>query len=267
MKRVVAHLSDLHFGRIDPATLSPLVSAIEELKPDLIAVSGDLTQRARRHEFAEARKFLDRLPGPRIVVPGNHDVPLRNPWLRFVSKWSRFREHIHGDFEHGNLERWYADEAMVVVGINTARALTWKGGRINAEQIEVVRACFAAAAPGVLRVLVAHHPLDIPGDWPDANRASRARRALERWADCGVDLILAGHAHRAYAGSDAASLRLGNHKAVIVQAGTATSTRGRGEPNSFNAIHVSAHHIRVARQTWQHDEHRFLQTHEDKFAR
>jgi 3',5'-cyclic AMP phosphodiesterase CpdA len=267
MKRVLAHLSDLHFGRIDPATLDPLVSAIEDLQPDLIAVSGDLTQRARLREFADARTFLDRLPGPRIVVPGNHDVSLHNPWLRFVSKWSRFREHIQGDIRRGNLEQWYADEALVVVGVNTARALTWKGGRINAEQIETVRHSFASAARGVLRVLVAHHPIDVPDDWPRANQAMRARRALECWADCGVDLILAGHAHRAYAGGDAASLRIGKHKAVIVQAGTATSTRGRGEPNSFNVIHVSAHEIRVTRQTWQHEKRRFLQTHEDNFSR
>jgi 3',5'-cyclic AMP phosphodiesterase CpdA len=153
------------------------------------------------------------------------------------------------------------------VGINTARALAWKGGRINAAQIEMVRREFAVAAGGALRVLVAHHPLDIPEDWPSANQAMRARRALERWADCGVDLILAGHAHRAYAGGDAASLRIGNHNAVIVQAGTATSTRGRGEPNSFNVIHVSAREIRVARQTWQHRERRFVQSHEDRFAR
>jgi 3',5'-cyclic AMP phosphodiesterase CpdA len=262
MKKVIAHLSDLHFGRIDPSTLDPLVGAIEHLRPDLIAVSGDLTQRARRREFADARQFLDRLDGPMIVVPGNHDVPLRNPWTRFFSKWDRFREHIHGD-----LDQTYADDAMVVVGINTARALSWKRGRINAEQIENVHRAFTAAAPGMLRVLVAHHPLDIPVDWPGSNRAKHARRALERWAECGVDLILAGHAHKAFASGDAASLHIGNHNAVIVQAGTATSTRGRGEPNSFNAIHVSAHQIRVARLTWRHDEQRFLETHEDKFER
>jgi 3',5'-cyclic AMP phosphodiesterase CpdA len=262
MKRTIAHLSDLHFGRIDTSTLDPLVRAIEDLRPDLIAVSGDLTQRARRREFADARTFLDRLGGPLIVVPGNHDVPLHNPWMRFVSKWDRFREHIHGD-----LGPSYADEAMVVVGINTARALAWKGGRINAEQIESVRRAFAAAAPGALRVLLAHHPLDIPEDWAGSNQAMRARRALERWAECGVDLILAGHAHRAFAGGDAAALHIGNHNAVIVQAGTATSTRGRGEPNSFNAIHVSAHQIRVTRLTWRHEERRFAATHEDRFER
>ena len=262
MKKVIAHLSDLHFGRIDPATLDPLVRAIDDLRPDLIAVSGDLTQRARRREFEDARQFLDRLHGPMIVVPGNHDVPARNPWMRFVSKWGRFREHIHGD-----LDQTYADDAMVVVGINTARALAWKGGRISVEQIESVRHAFSTAAPGMLRVLVAHHPLDIPEHWTIANRTTRARRALERWAECGVDLILAGHEHKAFAGAEAASLRIGNHNAVIVQAGTATSTRVRGEPNSFNAIHVSAHQIRVARLTWRHDEKRFVETHEDKFGR
>jgi 3',5'-cyclic AMP phosphodiesterase CpdA len=262
MMKTIAHLSDLHFGKINPATLDPLVRAIEDLRPDLIAVSGDLTQRARRREFADARDFLDRLHGPLIVVPGNHDVPLRNPWLRFVSKWDRFREHIHG-----NLEQSYADEAMHVVGINTARALSWKRGRINAVQIESVHRAFTAAAPGVLRVLVAHHPLDIPAHWPGSSRAKHARRALERWAECGVDLILAGHAHRAFAGGQAALLRIGNHNAVIVQASTATSTRGRGEPNSFNAIHVTADRICVRRLTWGHDEQKFSETHEDNFPR
>jgi 3',5'-cyclic AMP phosphodiesterase CpdA len=260
--KLIVHLSDLHFGRIDAATLDPLIAAVEHLKPNLIAVSGDLTQRARRREFEQARAFLDRLPRPLIVVPGNHDVPLRNPWLRFVSKWDRFREHIHGD-----LEQSFSDGAVAVIGINTARALAFKGGRINAEQIESVRRFFHAAAPGVLKVLVAHHPLDIPGDWAAANQTMRSRQALEQWADCGVDLILAGHAHKAFAGGDAASLRTGNHNAVIVQAGTATSTRGRGEPNSFNVIQVSMREIVVKRQTWLLESRRFGETHEDRFPR
>jgi len=262
VKRVIAHLSDLHFGRTDPATLDPLVAAVEHLNPDLLAVSGDLTQRARPHEFQQARAFLDRLPGPQIVVPGNHDVSLHNPWKRFISKWEHFRRHIHCD-----LEQWFADEAIAVAGINTARALTWKGGRINTGQIEAVKRHFCAAAGGALKILVAHHPLDVPGDWAAANQAMRARKALGHWAECGVDLILAGHAHRAFAGGEASAMRIGNHKAVIVQAGTATSTRGRGEPNSFNAIEVSARRIVVRRMTWRHESRRFIQSHEDDFAR
>jgi len=258
----IAHLSDLHFGRIDAATLDPLVAAIKEAQPDLVAVSGDLTQRARRHEFAEARAFLDRLPSAHIVVPGNHDVPLHNPWARFVSKWARFRRYIQKD-----LEQVWTNDAIAAIGINTARALAWKGGRISAAQMARVHRCFMAAAPGALKVLVVHHPLDVPHEWAGGHQAMRARKAFEHWAECGVDLILAGHVHRAFAGGAAERLRIGNHDAVVAQAGTATSTRGRGEPNSFNLIRVSAGEVRVIRLTWRSAVKRFEVSHEDAFAR
>jgi 3',5'-cyclic AMP phosphodiesterase CpdA len=262
MKRLIVHLSDLHFGRIDPATLDPLVESIREMRPDLIAVSGDLTQRARRKEFEQARDFLKRLPLPQIVVPGNHDIPLYNPCLRFISKWSRFREYIDPEPEQS-----YVDEAMAVIGVNTSRALTWKGGRISGRQIESVRSLFCSVGKAVLKVLVVHHPIDIPFGWSPGMKALRARRALGQWADCGIDMILAGHAHRALAGGDVKSLQIGHHHAVIVQAGTATSTRGRGELNSFNAIHVDQDQILVIRETWNAGANHFKATHEDAFNR
>ena len=262
MTRTIVHLSDLHFGKIDPATLEPLLTAIREVHPDLVAVSGDLTQRARTAQFKEARAFLDQLPGQLIVVPGNHDVAaIGNPWQRFFSDWSKFRQYIHPD-----VEQTYVDEAIAVIGINTARALALKGGRINSKQMEAVRQCFHHAAHAAVKVLVVHHPLDIPHVWPGV-AALRARRALRHWEDCGVDVILAGHEHRAFAGG-AERLRIGNHDAVIVQAGTATSTRVRGgEPNSFNVIRTTGAEIRVERLTWDAEKREFLESHTDRFAR
>src|ERR1700756_4010731 len=139
MRKVIAHLSDLYFGRIDPATVEPILEAVRNLKPDVVAISGDLTQRARRQEFADARRFLEKLPEPRVVVPGNHDVPLHNPYSRFVSGLSLYREYISNE-----PEPIYVGEGIAVAGVNTARALTWKGGRINRTQIERVRARFCA---------------------------------------------------------------------------------------------------------------------------
>ncbi len=262
MTRTIVHLSDLHFGRIETAILDPLAAAIEGIAPDLVAVSGDLTQRARSREFQQARAFLDRLPGRLIVVPGNHDVPaIGNPYMRFFAGWQRFQTWIHPE-----LEQSFVDEGMAVIGINTARALAWKGGRINRKQMEDVRACFHGAPDGAVKVLVVHHPLDIPHVWPGVS-ATRARAALRHWEDCGVDLILAGHEHRAFAGG-AEKLRLGNHDAVIVQAGTATSTRVRGgEPNSFNVLRVEAGEIRVGRMTWDVEAGEFEKTHEERFVR
>jgi 3',5'-cyclic AMP phosphodiesterase CpdA len=262
MTRTIAHLSDLHFGKLDAATLDPLVEAVRDAEPDVVAVSGDLTQRARSAQFREAREFLDRLPGQLIVVPGNHDVPaLRNPYQRFFSDWARFRRYIHPD-----IEQTYMDAGIAMIGINTARSLAFKGGRINAGQMEAVRRYFHEAAQTAIKVLVVHHPLDIPHVWPGVS-AMRARTALRHWEDCGVDLILAGHEHRAFAGG-AERLRIGNHDAVIVQAGTATSTRVRGgEANSFNIIRTGSKEIKIERMTWEADKMRFASTHSDRFVR
>ena len=97
--RTLVHLSDLHFGRTDPALIEPLLASIAAIAPDLVVVSGDLTQRARAAQFAEARAFLDRIAQPRIVVPGNHDVPLYRVWERFLSPLGKYKKHIGSDLE------------------------------------------------------------------------------------------------------------------------------------------------------------------------
>jgi 3',5'-cyclic AMP phosphodiesterase CpdA len=133
MRRIV-HLSDIHFGRVDYAIAGRVLDKVGELAPDLVVVSGDLTQRAKSAEFIEAKKFLDALPHPQIVVPGNHDVPLYNVFARFVTPLEKYRKYITDD-----LAPWYSDREMAVAGVNTARSLTIKGGRINEEQIERIR--------------------------------------------------------------------------------------------------------------------------------
>src|SRR4030095_274047 len=132
--RTIVHLSDLHFGRIDPAVVAPLIETIRQIKPDLVAVSGDLTQRARSHQFEEARAFLDELPKPQIVVPGNHDVPLHNVFARFLEPLTKYRRYITDD-----LQPVYEDEEVAIVGVNTARSLVFKGGRINESQVSRLR--------------------------------------------------------------------------------------------------------------------------------
>src|SRR4051794_36608811 len=97
MSRLVLHVSDLHFGRIQPGLPEALLNAARTIAPDLVVVSGDLTQRARIAEFQQARAFLDRLPFARIVVPGNHDVPLHNLYQRFFERLLRYRTYITED--------------------------------------------------------------------------------------------------------------------------------------------------------------------------
>ncbi len=260
--RTIVHLSDLHFGRIDDALLTPLVAEIEALAPDLIAVSGDLTQRARTAEFTAARAFLDRLPRPQIIVPGNHDVPLYNVFRRFVGPLKQYRRYITGD-----LEPYYADAEIAVLGINTARSLTFKSGRINAMQLARAQARLCPLDRGVVRVIVTHHPLDLPDELQHEGTVGRARLAMDMLSACRCDLLLAGHLHVSEAGSVDMQAGAGTHDAIVVQAGTATSTRARGEGNSFNAIRVERDRIDVLRYDWDPSSGRFEPGRSETFER
>src|SRR4030081_3897722 len=151
--RTVVHLSDIHFGAVNEAIIAPLIRTINGLKPDVVAVSGDLTQRARSHQFKEARAFLDSLPKPQIVVPGNHDIPLHNVFARLAQPLEKYRRYIMDE-----LQPFYGDDEIAILGINTARSLTIKGGRINKAQVAWLRERFCAVAPNVIKILVTHHP-------------------------------------------------------------------------------------------------------------
>jgi 3',5'-cyclic AMP phosphodiesterase CpdA len=244
--RTIVHLSDLHFGRTDDALLTPLASAIAKLSPDLIAVSGDLTQRARTAEFRAARAFLDRLPKPQIIVPGNHDVPLHNVFSRFIGPLTKYLRYVTDD-----LEPFCSDDEIAVLGINTARSLTFKSGRINSRQIHHAKERLCTLDPKIIKVIVTHHPFDLPEKRAASARLGRAGLAMEMLWACRCDLLLAGHLHVGDAGSVAMHAVGGSHDAIVVQAGTATSTRGRGELNSFNAIRVETNLIEVQRFGWK----------------
>ena len=245
MKKIV-HLSDLHFGRIDPALVGPLAEAVNDARPSVVVVSGDLTQRARSHQFKEAREFLDRLPRPQVVVPGNHDVPLYDVLSRFARPLDKYRRHISEE-----VEPVYEDEEMVVAGVNTARSLTRKYGRVNERQVASLRERLCRYSDEVLKVVVTHHPFDVPAGADEREIVGRAQMAMEALAACGVDLLLAGHMHVSQTGRTAERYQIAGHSALFVQAGTATSTRGRGEANSFNVIRLKHPHIQVERRGWQ----------------
>ncbi len=246
--RTVAHLSDLHFGRVDEALLEPLRECLAAIDPDLLVVSGDLTQRARSEQFEQARRFLDGLPQPQLVVPGNHDVPLYNVVKRFIDPLKQYRRHITGD-----LEPFFADDEIAVAGVNTARSLTFKDGRINHEQVALLQERFTQLDDHIVKIVVTHHPFDLPGSADDDNLVRRAGMAMRAFAECGTDILLSGHMHLSHAGNTATRYALGGYAALTIQAGTATSTRERGEPNSFNAIHIDGDEVRLQGYVWQPD--------------
>lgn len=217
--RVVAHLSDLHFGRVERAALEPLRRRLVELAPDLVVISGDLTQRARARQFREARAFLDTLPHPQIVVPGNHDVPLYNVFARFLWPLAGYRRNISAEVEPS-----FVDDEIAVLGINTARSLVFKGGRVSGKQLARVARQLCGLGGEVTKIVVTHHP----------------HMALGPLARCGVDVLMAGHLHDAHVVE-----RVPGMSALMVQAGTATSSRTREQPNSFNLLRVRRERIEV----------------------
>ncbi len=249
MARIV-HLSDLHFGAHDPRLVEAVEARVADARPDLVVISGDFTQRARTAQFAEAGRFVKRLKdaGHRVLaVPGNHDVPLYDVLRRFLSPLRRYRRFIDKD-----LCPFHALSDAAVLGINTARSLTFKDGRINEEQVAHIRSVFATVSVDMPRILVTHHPLfALPvGDGPELGKAiGKQEMALDAIADAGVDLLLAGHNHRAST-HHASDLITRAGLALVIQAGTATSTRTRDELQSFNRIEIDGQGVRVTIQRW-----------------
>jgi 3',5'-cyclic AMP phosphodiesterase CpdA len=260
--RTLVHLSDLHFGRVDPALLDPLRNLVREIDPDVVVISGDLTQRAKSEQFEEARAFLDTLPGPQIVVPGNHDISLYNVFRRFVQPLDRYKRYITED-----LNPVHIDDEIAVLGVNTARSLTFKDGHVNKEQVEHIHATLAGLDPKITRVVVTHHPFDLPKGSEEDDLVDRAHMAMEVFAECGVDLLMAGHLHTSHAGNTAARYKISEYAALVVQAGTATSTRGRGEVNSFNVIRIEPDRIEVDRYGWDTVHCQFQLLNTEKFVR
>ncbi len=258
--RSIVHLSDIHFGRVNAPVIPSLIETITRINPDLVAVSGDLTQRARARQFVEARDFLAQLPQPQIVVPGNHDVPLHNVFARFAQPLSKYQRYITED-----LRPFYHDEQIAVLGVNTARSLTFKGGRINEEQVEWMRERLAAANPAAVKVIVTHHPFDLPEGHDERQLVGRARMAMETLARHGADLFLAGHLHVSHTTHSATRYKIKGHSALVVQAGTAASARGRGEENSFNVVRIDRPNIAVERFEWQPGSEGFALASSERF--
>jgi 3',5'-cyclic AMP phosphodiesterase CpdA len=244
LARCIAHLSDLHFGSEDPAVVAALAADLWENPPDLVAVSGDLTQRARHREFEAAMVFLRTIPAPLLAVPGNHDLTPYDVIERFADPYGRWRRHVGPETEPS-----WEDSEIAVVGLNTARRggfyLNWARGRVSRSRLARVEARLAALPQGKFRIVVAHHPFVAPALAPSARLVGNAAPALTAFVRQGVGLVLTGHLH------------LGDVRPVdavggmlLVQAATATSTRLRGTPNAYNRIIVQDGRATVSARVW-----------------
>jgi 3',5'-cyclic AMP phosphodiesterase CpdA len=244
--RTLVHLSDLHFGRIDRSLVEPLRRAVTDAQPDLTVISGDFTQRARRSQFASAQAFLQSLQMKTLVVPGNHDIPLFDIVERFAAPLTRYRQFISVA-----LEPEYEDDEMIVIGVNTARALVFPfgEGRINERQVGRIVQRLSGVAPAKLRVIVTHHPFDLPPGVHERRLLGRSAAAMSKLAAANADLFLSGHLHISHVSHAVDRYEIEGHSALIVQAGT-VSTRSRGEQPSFNVLRIQRPNIELMRCSW-----------------
>jgi 3',5'-cyclic AMP phosphodiesterase CpdA len=244
VSRTIVHLSDLHFNWVDEPLIEPLIKCVAALKPDILAVSGDFTQHAWPAEFEKAAALLDRLPGRKILVPGNHDMAFLNPVRRVTQRLRLFRKYITPD-----PVPFFVDDETAVLGLNTARIEHLRGGRIREWQVDLLVERMKTVPSEALRVLVTHHPFDLPESFHAREIVSRGERSIERVVKC-VDLLLAGHMHISHAGPTAERYKVAGHSAVFVQAGTAISIRSRGEANAFQVIRTDRQSLEVETFTW-----------------
>lgn len=242
------HISDLHFGppyveRVGEA----LLRIAPQLEPDIIVVSGDFTQRAREEQFQDARAFLEKLPDvPKVVVPGNHDVPLYRVFERFFKPHGLYCKYISDQLDSVR----HFDGAVIVALDSTSPRRAISNGRIHKDQLLFCEEAFRGVPDDVIKIVVAHHHFAPAPDYEQDQIMPKAKRALNCFLDLGVDLILGGHLHRAYIGNSL-DIYAGRHRErgiIIVQCGTTTSRRGRGrerEKNSFNLIKINGDMVRI----------------------
>src|SRR6478609_2377444 len=223
----IAHLSDIHFGANDAKIVRATEAWLEAHQPDLVIISGDFTQRARIAQFRDAAAYLNRLRRAGhnlLVVPGNHDIPLYDVATRFLAPLHRYKRYISR-----TLCPWFEGDDFAVLGLNPARSLTVRAGRINRDQIALLRQRFEGIAPNKTRILVTHHPLfAMPiGKGGELSEAvGHHDDAVKAVCEAGVHIALAGHFHRTYAEAARKMVATAGN-ALVIQAGTATSTRLR----------------------------------------
>jgi 3',5'-cyclic AMP phosphodiesterase CpdA len=225
---VLLQISDTHFGTEQLPMVEALVTLAAQQRPDVVVLSGDITQRARPAQFRAAKAFVDRLDAPVLAIPGNHDIALFDLWARLTRPYARYAAVFGAE-----LEPVYSSQDLLVAGVNTTRAWRRKHGEVSVAQIDRVAKLLTAASPRQLRVVVVHQPAAVTQarDRPNLLRGHDVAKRV--WAAAGADLVMGGHIHLPYT----LALHGLARRLWVVQAGTAVSSRTRLEaPNSVNLV-------------------------------
>jgi len=231
--KLLLQVSDTHFGTAQAPVVKALQDLSRALKPDVLVLSGDITQRAEVTEFLEARAFCNSLQIPQMLaIPGNHDIPLFNIFGRLLNPYKAYRQAF-GSEDGNRIENTF----FQVIGVNTTRWWRHKNGEISSEQVARVAKQLRGGSAGQLRVVVVHQPVYVLKADDEHDRLRGWEPAVRAWALAGADIVMGGHIHLPYARELTAVIPSLGRRLWCVQAGTAVSSRIRsGVSNSVNVL-------------------------------
>ena len=270
MKHIL-HISDIHFGpKFVPEVADGVLDLIDRRRPDLVVISGDVTQRAKIHQFQDARAWVDSLPVPSITVPGNHDVPAYRVHERLFAPYGVYQRYFDE-----NMEPVFEDDDLFVIGVNTAFKWTVKDGRFTGEALQRLEDLLSAAASDPARkdkcrIVVAHHHLTPPPRWDTQRITGRAVEAVDIMSRHGVHMVLSGHLHQTYIATSEEYFPSGRDPVLFVHSGTTTSSRGRGwekKRNSCNWIEVDDRVLTFHHLLWSEEARRFREWRRQTYPR
>ncbi|MEM7483045.1 MAG: metallophosphoesterase [Acidobacteriota bacterium] len=260
------HISDIHFGpKHRPEAAEGVLRLVEDVQPDALVVSGDLTQRAKPRQFQEARAFIDRVTVPVLTVPGNHDVPLYRGFFaeRVFFPYRAYQRHFSEE-----LEPVLELPGLTLIGVNTAFNWTTKHGRITGRQLDRLEGQLRDLPEVGFRVVVIHHEMIPAPRFGLQTVMAHAWELADVLSSRGVDMVLAGHLHQAFVSTTEDYYAFGRRPVIVAHSGTTTSTRGRGGErgvSSCNLIQLDAGATEIRQLRWtggtagfeEHSVHRY----------
>jgi 3',5'-cyclic AMP phosphodiesterase CpdA len=243
---VLLQISDPHFGTEQPPVVDALLRLHRQVQPTLVVLSGDVTQRARRGQFAAAESFCRQLaPTPIVAIPGNHDIPLFNVAVRMLQPYANF-QRVFGN----EMEPRYCGEGLLVLCVNTTRPRRHKDGEVSEAQIERVARELRQAPSEHVRIVVTHQPVHVVRTQDLENLLHGHEAAVRAWSEAGADIIMGGHIHLPYV----RPLAQAGRRTWAVQAGTAVSHRIRDNvPNSVNIVRHPRGDLVCSVERWDYD--------------